>query len=278
MANIIWSKEQNKQKLQALYGVEFPDELFWLHKFLVECKEKSNRPKLSALGLHPSGVLKILLSFNDVLEAKFTHDGLLHWRFYREVPEFFTCLYGECDGQHWGLLLDEPKQGFRGVASYYNNDGDTMQVYSSVLDALIFRCKEQIEAIEELIDESEDDEEIAVYQQDITDIDKFRAQLSGFIVSNSIVINESRPLGLYSDTGLEIITPINFNQNKHGEAIAALTEGRSLWYWGGAEKSEKAYKLMRKAYELLEREELGRILDIHYCDRTCKSIAERKNL
>lgn len=267
-----WSKEKNKQQLQALYGVEFPDSLFWLHEFLVKCEEKSDRVELSVLRLHPSGVLKLLLSFDNLSEAKFTHDVLLHYRFYRDVPEFFTCLHGECDGQHWGILLDEPSQGFRGVASYYNNDGDIMRVYSSILEALLFQCKEQIEACEELIDESEDDEEILEYQQEIDDIDRFRFQLENFIAFNSIEIDEGRPLGLSSDTGLAIVPPIDFDRNKHEAAIANLTEGRSLWYWSGAENSEKAYKLMRKAYELLERKELVRILDFHYRDRTLQSV------
>lgn len=212
------------------------------------------------------------MSFNNVSDAKFTHDALLHCRYYRDVPEFFTCLHGEHDGQHWGMLLDDPAQGFCGVASYYNNDGDTMQVSSSLLEALIFRCKEQIEACEEFIDESENDEEISELEQNIEDINRFRSQLESFIASNLIVIDEDRPLGLHSDTGLEIIPPIKFNQNEHGEAIAALAEGRSLWYWGGAENSEKAYKLMREAYELLERDELGRILAIHYRDRDLQNV------
>ncbi len=170
------------------------------------------------------------------------------------------------------MLLDDPAQGFRGIASYYNNDSDTMQVYSSLLDALIFRCKEQIEACEEFIAEGEDNEEISELEQNLDDIDRFRSQLESFISSNLIVIDEGRLLGLGSDTGLKIVPPIKFNQNKHGEAITALTEGRSLWYWGEAKNSEKAYKLMRKAYELLERDELVRILDIHYRDRNLRSV------
>lgn len=105
-----WSKAQNQQKLQSIYGMEFPNALFSLHEFLVECEEKSDSVELSALRLHPSGVLKLLLSFDNLSEAKFTHDSLLHWRFYRDVPEFFTYLHGKCDGQHWGMLLDNPSQ------------------------------------------------------------------------------------------------------------------------------------------------------------------------
>jgi hypothetical protein len=47
-----------------------------------------------------------------------------------------------------------------------------------------------------------------------------------------------------------------------------LKLGRELWYWNGEDRSAEAYDLMRKAYELLGRPELIRILDAHFHDRT----------
>ena len=51
----------------------------------------------------------------------------LHYRYDRDLPEFFTCLHGDTDGLHWGLLWDEPVHGFRGAASYYKKVGDAIQ-------------------------------------------------------------------------------------------------------------------------------------------------------
>lgn len=264
-----WSKEQNQQKLKDLYNIQFPDALFNLHEFMISrtgTDEKSMA--LSVIGLYPVGPLELLLEFDDLLDAKLIDNVLLHYRYYRDVPEFFTCLTGECDGEHWGMLLDEPTRGFRGVASYYNNDGAPIAVYGSLFDAILSRCDERISSCQEWIEESDDSEEIEDYQRQIEDIIQFRFEFEKFLAKSSLLVDEDRPEGLYSDTGLSVIRPEDFNPDTYGEAIAALAKGRSLWYWHGEEHSSRAYNLLRGAYVTLERYELIRILDIHYQNRS----------
>ncbi len=264
-----WSKEQNQQKLKELYDVEFPDALFSVHEFMMSCTESDDKSMaLSVIGLYPAGPLELLLEFDNLLDAKFIDNALLHYRYYRDVPEFFTCLTGECDGEHWGMLLDEPARGFRGVASYYNNDGDEIVVYGSLFNAILSRCDEQISSCQEWISESDDSDEIADYQRQIEDIIQFRFEFEKFLAKSSLLVDEDRPEGLYSDTGLSVIRPEDFNPDTQGEAIAALAQGRSLWYWYGEEHSSRAYKLLRGAYLTLERYELIRILDIHHQNRS----------
>jgi hypothetical protein len=264
-----WSKEQNQQKLKELYGVEFPDALFGVHEFMISRTENDDKSMaLSVIGLYPAGLLELLLEFDNLLDAKFIDNILLHCRYYRDVPEFFTCLTGECDGEHWGMLLDEPARGFRGVASYYNNDGAEIAVYENLLDAIFLRCDEQISGFQEWISESDDSEEMAGYQRQIEDILQFRFDFEKFLAKSSLLVDEDRPEGLYSDTGLSVIRPEDFNPDTQGEAIAALAAGRSLWYWHGEEHSSKGYNLLREAYLTLERCELIRILDIHYQNRS----------
>jgi hypothetical protein len=263
------SKEQNQQQLKELYDVEFPDALFGLHEFMISHTESDDQSMaLSVIGLYPTGPLELLLEFDDLSDAKFIDNVVIHYRYYRDVPEFFTCLTGECDGEHWGMLLDEPTQGFRGVASYYNNDGDEIVVYGSLFDAIFSRCDERISSCQEWISESDDSEEIADYQRQIEDILQFRFKLEKFLAKSSFLVDEDRPEGLSSDTGLSVIRPKDFNPDTHGEAIAALAKGRSLWYWYGEEHSSRAYELLRGAYLTLERYELIRILDIHYQNRS----------
>jgi hypothetical protein len=67
----------------------------------------------------------------------------------------------------------------------------------------------------------------------------------------------------------------NFGSDRK-EAIEMLKLGRELWYWDGKYRSTEAYELMRKAYELLERPELIRILDAHYHDLDRPSTGRRK--
>ncbi len=264
-----WSKEQNQQKLKELYDVEFPDALFGVHEFMISRTQSDDKSMaLSVIGLYPAGPLELILEFDDLLDAQFIAHVLLHYRYYRDVPEFFTCLTGECDGEHWGMLLDEPTRGFRGVASYYNNDRDEIVVYKSLFDAILSRCDEQTSSYQEWISESDDSEEIADYQRHIEDILQFRFEFENFLAKSSLLVDEDRPEGLFSDTGLSVIKPENFNPDTQGEAIAALAKGRSLWYWSGEEHSSRAYKLLRGAYLTLERYELIRLLDIHYQNRS----------
>ena len=82
--------------------------------------------------------------------------------------------------------------------------------------------------------------------------------------------NEGRAICLDS-TGLELGSSEDFGCDRQ-EAIEMLKLGRELWYWNGADRSAEAYDLMRKADELLERPELIRILDVHYCNRDLPSV------
>jgi hypothetical protein len=85
------SQEQNRAKLKEIYGVNFPDALFWLHEFIVEQRDCEDPIDLADVGLYPCGVLGLLLN-NDLDLIEFTGDPLLHHRYYRDVPEFFTYL------------------------------------------------------------------------------------------------------------------------------------------------------------------------------------------
>ncbi len=77
---------------------------------------------------------------------------------------------------------------------------------------------------------------------------------------------KGRPIGLETSTGLDLILNEKFGCDRT-DAIEMLKLGRELWYWNGKDRSAEAYELMRKAYELLERPELIRILDAHFRDR-----------
>src|SRR5262245_50456584 len=96
---------KEKEALHELYGLVFPDGLFHLHNFF-SAMPKAER---EALGMSPSGLLEVVaLSARKRAALRPTHPLLLHYRFYRDPPEFFSCLHGQSDGEHWGILLDEP--------------------------------------------------------------------------------------------------------------------------------------------------------------------------
>jgi Uncharacterised conserved protein (DUF2228) len=266
------SQEQNQAKIEEIYGFEFPDSLFWLHEFIVEQQNCDDPIALADLGLYPCGVLSLLLN-NDLDLIEFTGDPLLYDRYYRDVPEFFTYLYGDCDGQHWGMLLDEPTDGFRGVAMYWNNDGAEITVYESIFDAIVVECEESIENYTEYFLYDDDDHEgnIAHNKQQLKLCKKLKNRIEEFSIAHQLSRNEGRPIGLKTSTGLDIVLNQNFGRDRI-EAIEMLKLGRELWYWNGKDRSAEAYDLMRKAYELLERPELIRILEAHFRDRHRASV------
>ncbi len=183
------SKDKNKAKLKEIYGFDFPDSLFWLHEFIVEQQDCDDPIDLADVGLYPSGVLDLLLN-NNLDLVKFTGDSVLYDRYYRDVPEFFTYLSGDCDGQHWGLLIDKPKDGFRGVAMYWSSDGSEMTVYESVFDALIEECEDCIDTYEDYL--LDDDDEY--YKKQVETFQKLINRTEKFLARNELSIDEGRPL------------------------------------------------------------------------------------
>jgi hypothetical protein len=265
------SKQKNQAKLKEIYGLDFPESLFWFHEFIIEQRDCQDPIDLNDLALYPSGALDLLLKFDDLDRVKFVGNPLLHYRYYRDVPEFFTYLSGDCDGQHWGMLLDEPADGFRGVAMYWSNDGAEMTVYDSLFDALIVECEESIEGyIEYLIDE-DTEEDIGYYQDKIELYQKVKDRIEKFLEINQLDRNEGRSIGLETSTGLDLVLDDCVCADRP-EAIEMLRSGRELWYWHGEDRSSEAFNLLKKAYELLGRHELIRILDAHFLDRDRPSV------
>jgi hypothetical protein len=264
------SQEKNQAKLKAIYGVDFPEALFWLHEFIT--RQSDDSIGLSDIQIYPCGPLALLLDFDDISKVEFTGNPLLYDRYYRDIPEFFTCLSGDSDGQHWGMLLEEPIAGFRGVAMYWSNDGAEMTVYQSLLDAIQQESEDCIASFEDEMSYTENEEDIQEYKERSDLCQRLINELNKFMIINSLSYYEGRPIGVETRSGLDIILPSNFDRDSNGEAIEMLKAGRDLWYWNGDTRSEEAFNLMRQAYTLLERHELIRILDTHYHCRNLPSV------
>jgi hypothetical protein len=279
---------KSRDILKELYGLEFPDSLFHLHAFFSGMSDEEQE----ALRMWPSGLLSVLsLPRQKLARLKPKYPILLHYRFYRDPPEFFTCLHGDCDGEHWGILLDEPDRGFRGMAAYYNNDGDRIRVYFSPFDAILNRIDHFIEETDEAIEDEPDQEDYWRGQEQL--LRQIRERLERYTAEHGIPLDGGRPRGIESDTGLTLIVPgskvkkaptifqghqfetqhsprmKSLIRNAVAECtqdkpLGALSIGRSLHYWGGSNYSQDAYQLLRAAYEALGRTELIRILDVHH--------------
>ncbi|MDJ0516546.1 MAG: DUF2228 domain-containing protein [Trichodesmium sp. MO_231.B1] len=179
-----------KSLLKDYYDLEFPVSIFQLADFLQNYPEEELKIDLSTIRVSPSGILSLILN-PKLLTENFKELALLHCRYYQDLPEFFTCLHEDSDGLHWGLLLDDPSVGFRGAASYYNNDDDEIQLYGSIFSALIDRCEEQLKYCDEcLADFPEDEDEDYLETKSI--INRFLERIQDYISKYSIEIVENR--------------------------------------------------------------------------------------
>ena len=275
-------KTRYQHQLQSIYGIEgieFPDSLFWLGEFVLGLTEDEREEFWWSLyNLEPAGPLNYLLQLGqgisiDQIIAEYgeMHSGNIAWdswwidvQYYDDLPELLTCLHGaEQVSEHWGLLLDDPAVGFRGVAFCWNADATGFSTEGSILAAIASRYAQ----LEEDLDDNDmlDDfrESIALWQP----------RFDRFIRDNRIDLDDGRPTGIESDTGLSIIPTSHLSAADNDRAIELLKTGRSLWYWSGKttgesrERLQQAHQLMKTAYELMGRYKLIEILDVVFDSR-----------
>jgi hypothetical protein len=278
-------------QLRDLYGLDLPVSLEQFARFWDDYPFADEELLGDALGLTPTGPLDLLLRVDDGAAIVAEPSILLHWRFHRDPPELFTCLHGNVDGLHLGLLLDDPERGFRGAASFYNNDGDLIRVYGGLFDAVLVHVGQMISGTEEnLVD---DPAEADHYQAELDGLRRFDARLRSFIAAEGIKIDEGRGPTIPSDTGLGIVVPGGdrgweeakdraldvaapveelVDRCRQGDPVPALAAGRSRWYWGGQQRSADAFVLLQAAYEETGRTELLRVLELHARHRDLRSV------
>jgi hypothetical protein len=331
------SLPEAKALLARLYGFEFPDSLFLLHEFLSSLGEGELEGYLDALGMKTIGPLQVLsLTETELDTLKSALPLVLHWRFIRDLPEFFSCLFGDGDQLHWGLLLDEPDKGFRGVASFCHNDARPISVYPSLFGAVLQRIERKIASYQSIAEDREaEPEDKANYRTKLDDLYRFSEKFHRFIKASHIPLDDGRGMGLPSETGLSLLTADRgkgwfssildwysrwprsdwsifprtghprvvhlgkmkdasemdqlildaVSASEEGRALPVLSLGRSLWYYfdcirffygvrGVQSRDYKpiAYDLLKRAYTLLDRPALLRVLDIHFAHRDLESV------
>lgn len=102
------------------WGFELPDSIFRFSGFL-ESLGPVEHQALREVGVSPAGIMDLFA--DPGLRPRDGIDVRVHGRYYRDPPEFLTFMHAGSDGLHHGLWFDDGRT-CRGVASYYNNDGD----------------------------------------------------------------------------------------------------------------------------------------------------------
>jgi hypothetical protein len=114
------NRAEIEERFRRDWGLEPPESIFRFWAFHRSLGAAERQALGDDLWMSPAGVMDL---FGDP-DAR-PRDGLdirVHWRYYRDPPEFVTFMLGNTDGLHYGLLFDDGRT-CSGVGSYYNNDG-----------------------------------------------------------------------------------------------------------------------------------------------------------
>ncbi|RFS82302.1 DUF2228 domain-containing protein [Actinomadura spongiicola] len=109
-----------EERFQRDWGLEPPESIFRFWEFHQSLDADERRAMHDDLWLGTAGIMDL---FAD--PGARPRDGIdirVHWRFYRDPPEFLTFMTGGSDGLHYGLWFEDGRT-CTGVASYYSNDG-----------------------------------------------------------------------------------------------------------------------------------------------------------
>jgi hypothetical protein len=163
-----------RKQLGEWYGFDFPDDLFAVWELAKELRPRAPRNAFDAITLHLDGVF-------DVLAGEFDRkppDGPLwtHGMSYQDPPEFFTIFWGECDGHHLGLWLDDPAEPPSCVVGYYNNDAYDFSYYPANL-FLALRCELERSYESTLENLEYDPDDAAFYRKEVRRLDDLREVL-----------------------------------------------------------------------------------------------------
>jgi hypothetical protein len=107
-------------KMRAVYDMPLPRHLAVALGFYGGLTPEEREEAWSYLGCGPAGVSEWF--DDDGLSLPATADERLHFRYRCDPPEFVTIFSGNCDGSHWGLWYDDPRELPRLVAHNYARD------------------------------------------------------------------------------------------------------------------------------------------------------------
>jgi hypothetical protein len=302
---------KRRDQLRALYGFDYPDDLFRFWEFANRLKPLDPLHALADL-LHIT-----LVGPFDVFSGRFDRhtprlSPLLHWRYYLDPPEFFTVFAGAVDRLHYGYYLDDPGEGRGCVASYYASDAFELAVagddlFQAARMELEMQCRDGEEY------RVEDSDHAADYDAKLESLDSLRTALQAYATAersehgdayfekyqaaaarNASVVASTpegmgvvappatiRPLSL-PDKKLrsllrKVVDPVEVVKEakqalQEGFPATALKLGKELWPLGGARRTAYAYELLDAAYKALGREFLREVLRIHRANRDLPSV------
>jgi hypothetical protein len=300
-----------RDQLRALYGFDFPDDLFHFWEFAAR-----QNPLDPLHALYDQLEVALVGPF-DVLSGRFDNrtprlSPLLHWRYWLDPPEFFTVLAGGEDSRHWGYYLDDPATGSGCVADYYAHECFYLECGG---DTLFEAVRLELEHSCAYADHPREDgaHSTAGEKEDLRRTDALRNALMRFATADRPEVGEAytdkyggrssraervvaetaeamgvvAPPGTYRplsvpDKALRLLInkqddPAGIvDEARHalrdGFPATALKLGKELWPLPGERKAEYAYELLDAAYAALGRDMLRQVLRTHRRHRDLPSV------
>jgi hypothetical protein len=281
-----------RKLLRALYGFDFPDDLFRFWEFANRLRPLDPLAALADwMELRLVGPFDVLAGRCDRHRPR--RSMLLHWRYSTDPPEFFTVLAG--DDLHWGYWLDDPPNGPVCVSSYYANEVFELSADDdNLFEAVRFHLEFWYEG-------DEDDGDVTEETQARNDVlrkalnryvpnrpetgEAYTDQYSGRAARNALIVAETeesmgvvvppetyRPLSRKGKRYLPYLRKTDDPADVVEEARRALRDGfpgtalkvgKDLWAVGGERKTEYAHELLDAAYAALGRDVLREVLRVH---------------
>jgi len=216
------------ERVQEIYGIPFPDDFFHFWQFMQEFSPDD--PYTLPINMWLVGAFEILGGLLDDVHSSVPFR--MHWRFYKDAPEFFTILRGDVAGLHLGYYYDDPNTVPGCVCGYYHPDSYQLRnAGSTVFDAVQVYATDQMAAIQEWIEEGEytpDDR-----QEEIDEIAQFLQQMQGYRDRHAIPSPPPRIATAETWDSMGIVVPLETYRpltqtrkaDKLTEAQAALAEG-----------------------------------------------------
>ncbi len=270
---------ESQQFLGNVYGVPLPDDFFHFWQFANEIN--SDDPFNLPINLTLVGPFDVLSGRLDPEHC--TISSRMHWRFYKDPPEFLTILCGDVDGLHFGYYYDDPTALPGCVCRYFHNDAYLLaNVGNSIFDAVQQYTIECIRGITEWIDTG--DYTLEEGQEEITPLQQFLDQLQDYTNRHSIAALPERCITAETWDSMGIVVPSNLYRpltkirkvDKLLESQTALQEGcpgtalkfaKDLWSLHDPEWEPHAIALMMTAYSALNRQFLVEVLREHLANR-----------
>jgi hypothetical protein len=302
---------KRRDQLRALYGFDFPDDLFRFWQFVNRLQPLDPLHALyDPLDIVLVGPFEVLSGRFDLRTPRLS--ALLHWRYYLDPPEFFTVLAGGGDGLHWGYYLDDPAVSQGCVAHYYAMDVFELNVSGDTLfEAVRLELEETYRSCLEYRDYLP--QNAAEYEDSIHAIDKLRVDLCRWATGDRteqgdaycdryarkaarntrMIASTPEHMGIVAPSGTYRALSLPDKKlrsllRKEDDPVAIVEEGRQalhdgfpatalklgkeLWPLDGERKTEYAYELLDAAYAALGREVLRQVLRTHREHRDLPSV------